>query len=311
MPPLSLTDLANLWYNPAMGNSSAHELQPMIGYRLADMRALCQRITAVLTPVTLAGHRLIVHDVHPHQLATGYTMREHVHSYYEGHIVLAGSAVYRRGAQELVPGHALLHGPHMPHHWQTGDDYCLRMLFWFSLEPTVLPPAEFDWPRWPELLWDVDLLLRDAELATPGWRQRVNARVVLVISRLLSMANWPQSEEPDERLSELSLVDVVEQFMRDNLTRLVTLEDIAGQAGVSTRTLSRQFQHLTGVTVIERLLNLRMERAAELLLGSEDKLAVIAEAVGLPEPSYFCRCFRKYYHMTPNEFRRASGKWGK
>jgi len=287
---------------------AAHELPPVIGYRLADMRVLCQRITGVLTPVTLAGHRLIIQDVHPHQLATGYTMREHVHSYYEGHIVLAGSALYRRGAQELLPGHALLHGPHMPHNWLTGDEPCLRMLFWFSLEPTVLPPVEIDWPRWPELLWDVDLLLRDAELAAPGWQQRVNARVVLVISRLLSMANWPESEEPEERLGELSLLDVVEQFMRDNLTRLLSLEDIAGQAGVSTRTLSRQFNHLTGVTVIEHLLNLRMERAADLLLNSTVKLAVIAEEVGLPDPSYFCRCFRKYYHMTPNEFRVTYGK---
>lgn len=291
-----------------MSDSPAMEIPALSSYRLVDMRALCQRITAVLAPVSLAGHRLTVHDVHPHQLATGYTMREHVHSYYEGHIVLAGSAVYRRGAQALLPGHALLHGPHMPHHWQTGDDFCLRMLFWFSLEPTVFPPAELDWPRWPELLWDVDLLLRDAALASPGWPQRVNARVVLVISRLLSLADWPPAAEPDERLGDLSLVEVVEQFMRDNLTRLLTLEDIASQAGVSTRTLSRQFQRLTGVTVIERLLNLRMERAADLLSTTDAKLAVIADEVGLSEPSYFCRCFRKYYHMTPNEFRRASGK---
>ena len=287
-----------------MVDGALPELHPIVDYRLAEIRALCQRITAVLTPVTLAGHRLVVYDVHPHQLATGYTMREHVHSYYEGHIVLAGHAVYRRGAQQLLPGHALLHGPHMPHNWQTADEKCLRMLFWFSLEPAVLPPAEIDWPCWPELLWDVHLLLHDAELAAPGWQYRATARVTAIISRLLSMANWPESDEPAKRAGELSLLEVVEGFMHDNLTRPMTLEDIAAQAGISTRTLCRQFQQLTGVTVIERLFTLRMERAADLLTGSTAKLAAIAEEVGLPEPSYFCRCFRKYFHMTPNEFRK-------
>lgn len=290
-----------------MVSDTVPDLHPIAGYRLTDIRALCQRITAVLTPATLAGHRLVVYDVHPHQLATRYTMREHVHSYYEGHIVLRGQAVYRRGMQPLEPGHALLHGPHMPHNWQTADERCLRMLFWFSLEPAVLPPAEIDWPCWPELLWDVSLLLHDAQLAAPGWQYRANARVATIISRLLSMANWPESGEPVERDDELSLVDVVEQFMRDNLTRQLTLEDIATQAGISTRTLCRQFQQLTGVTVIERLFTLRMEHAADLLTGSTVKLAVIAEEVGLPEPSYFCRCFRKYFHMTPNEFRKERG----
>ena len=300
---MSLTYLANLWYNLAMVCGLNPENNPLAGVRLAEIRTLCQRVSAVLEPVTLAGHRLLVHDIHPHQLPVGYTMREHVHSYYEGHLVLQGTAYYHRGAQPLRPGHALLHAPHAPHQWQTTEATCLRLLCWFSLEPVVHIPDDLAWPHWPELLWDIALLLGDAEVAAPGWEERANARVLALVSRLLSMANWPKRDAPSEHLVELTLVDVVEQFLADNLTRSLTLEDVAGHAGASTRTLCRQFQRLTGITVIERLLSLRMERAADLLLTSDAKLSVIAEEVGLPEPSYFCRCFRNYYHLTPNQYR--------
>ncbi len=276
---------------------------PTGAYRLADLRQWCRNITAILQPMTLAGHRLVVHDVHPHLLPTGYTVREHVHSYYEGHVVLEGNATYIMGTpQPLGPGSVLLHGPHRPHTWQTTDDTCLRLLFWFSLDPVVQPAGDLTWPVWPDALWDVALLMLDAQATASGWQQRVQARTGVVISRLLALANWPEMPEPEEA-PEPTLVEIVEGFMRDNLARPLTLEDVAGHLGVSTRTLCRQFQRLAGVTVMEHLLTLRMDRAAELLTNSDTKLAVIADQVGLPEPSYFCRCFRHHFHTSPKRFR--------
>jgi AraC-like DNA-binding protein len=51
-----------------------------------------------------------------------------------------------------------------------------------------------------------------------------------------------------------------------------------------------------------RLLELRMGRAAELLREGRLSVKQIAAAVGIPEPSYFCRCFRKAYGCTPLTF---------
>jgi len=304
---LSLADLANIWYNLATMINPLPVLPSITDWKLADMRALCQRITGAVTPVTLAGHRLVVHDVHPHQLASGYTVRDHIHSFYEAHIVLDGAAMYTTGTpQPLIPGSALLHGPHSPHTWQTENETCLRLLFWFTLEPVVLPPADIKWPVWPDLLWETALLLRDVEAADPGWQQRATARIVLVLSRLLSLANWPDEGGFAEE-TEPTLVEMVEQFFHDNLTAPLGLEDIADHMGISIRSLCRQFQQLAGTTVMERLLTLRMERAAVLLTGNSEKLSVIAEQVGIPEQSYFCRCFRRYYHVSPKEYRKQMG----
>ena len=48
---------------------------------------------------------------------------------------------------------------------------------------------------------------------------------------------------------------------------------------------------------------MRIERAKELLTGSNLKLASIAMEIGYNEPNYFSHVFRKLEGMTPKEYR--------
>jgi AraC-like DNA-binding protein len=269
------------------------------------MRQLCRAISRVVSGVSLPGRRVVVHDIHPHLLPPGYDQREHVHSYYEAHILLAGSARYMRETpQELGPGSALLHGPHMPHTWHTGDTECLRLLVWFTVEPALPVPHDRHWPHWPDALWDIALLLREAEENGSGWETRAQARVTVLLSRLLTLAEWPERAAPREETPERTLADDIDLYFRDNLDRPIALADVAAQVGMSTRSLSRQFHEHTGMTVMERLLTFRMDRAAVLLADTDATLAEIALQVGLPDPSYFCRRFRTHFHVTPQQYRR-------
>lgn len=271
---------------------------------LAELRRLCREVTRTAPEIMLTGHRLLLHDVRPNYIQAGRQVKEHLHSFYEGHILLDGSGVYTIGNEQTVErGGALLHGPHTPHGWEASEIPCLRLLIWFSMEPVVPISRPASWPIWPELLWDVALLLDDANRKQPGWHHRVTSRLTVVLSRLLSIAHWPAGPQPVEP-AQIHLIPLTDQFLADNLTRPLTLSDVAAHVGISQRSLCRQFLQLTGATVMERLANLRMDRAAELLVETDAPLQEIGLQIGMPEPSYFCRRFRKHFHVTPQTYRR-------
>lgn len=271
---------------------------------LPELRRLCRRLTRATPELSLAGHRVVIHEIRPNNIIAGHRVREHEHSFYESHIVLTGRARYLTGGEQLMtPGGALLHGPRTTHAWQEPDAPCLRLLFWFNIEPVVPANRPSVWPTWPELLWDIALLVGEAQRQERGWQHRATARLTVVISRLLSIAGWPADAQTAPR-ERTDLVSTVEQFLLDNLARPLSLLDIADHLGVSQRTLCRQFHQQIGTTVMDHLFNLRMDRAATLLAETDAPLAAIGERVGLPDPSYFCRRFRGHFHVTPNVYRQ-------
>ncbi|OPZ85257.1 MAG: HTH-type transcriptional repressor of iron proteins A [bacterium ADurb.Bin429] len=274
---------------------------------LPELRRRCRQLARAAQEYMLDGHRLTIHDIRIHQKSAGKATLEHVHSFYEGHVLLSGVGRYAMGeSQTLGPGGALLHGPHTMHAWAASEVSCVRLLVWFSLEPMIPAPRPTTWPEWPDLLWDLSLLFDDAAATAPGWHTRVTARLTVVLSRLLAVINWPASPQPPLGPQQ-HLVTMVDQFLHDNLARPLTLDDIADHVGISQRTLCRQFLQFTGTTVMERLSTLRMDRAASLLAETDAALGEIGDAVGMPDPSYFCRRFRLHYHVTPNTYRQDVG----
>ena len=271
-----------------------------------ELRRRCRLLTRTVPEIVLGGKRLVIHDVAPNFIQLGHRVREHVHSFYEGHILLSGSANYLTGGEQLMgPGGALLHGPNTPHTWQEPETPCLRLLVWFSMEPAVVVPRPAQWPLWPDLLWDVALLLEDAAGTRPGWADRLRARLTTVVSRLLTIADWPPDAQP-VMLPPSHPLAGIDQFLRDNLAWSLTLSDIADHAGVSHRSLCRQFLQMNGTTVMEYLFTLRMDRAAALLAETDASLSDIAAQIGILDTSYFCKRFRRHFHLTPGVYRQQN-----
>ena len=281
------------------------EILPTIPYSLHEVRRLCRQVTRAVPEIVLGSHHISIHDLNPHTVATGIPVKEHVHSFYEGHIFLEGGGVYHTGREEEVgPAGTLLHGPHMPHSWQEYDTPAFRLLIWFSAEPAIPVFRPAKWPVFPDLVWDAYLLLEEVARAEPGWHHRATARLTGMISRLLSVTGWPDSPRPAS-VTNTDLVTMIDQLFTDNMSRPLTLADVSAHVGLSERTLCRQFLEITGETVMERLHNLRMDRAAQLLLDTDASIIAIGELVGMPDASYFCRRFNKHFHNTPARYRKG------
>jgi AraC-like DNA-binding protein len=95
----------------------------------------------------------------------------------------------------------------------------------------------------------------------------------------------------------------VTRFVRENLSRKLTLEDAAAAAFLSPTYLAHLLKKETGRTFVELVTERRMDRAKDLLLGTDRRIGDIAAAVGFESEAYFSRRFQQLFEMSPRAFR--------
>ncbi len=84
----------------------------------------------------------------------------------------------------------------------------------------------------------------------------------------------------------------------------ITLEDISRKLNVTSEYLGTLFHKEVGVTFSTYMKNCRIDKAKELLCGTELKLGEIAKQVGYTDPKYFSKVFKDVTGMLPTEYRR-------
>ena len=84
------------------------------------------------------------------------------------------------------------------------------------------------------------------------------------------------------------------------------IEEIADCVGVSWEHFSRTFKKEMGVKPIEYLSEIRIHKAINLLLNTEDKIESIAQNCGFTNGNYFSKVFRKKMGKTPGNYRRQT-----
>lgn len=82
-----------------------------------------------------------------------------------------------------------------------------------------------------------------------------------------------------------------------------SLAELAARAGYSKYHFARRFKQQTGRSPWQYVLERKMERARELLLGSRLSVKEIAAELGFEHADYFAKLFRKHAGLTPKAYR--------
>lgn len=93
-------------------------------------------------------------------------------------------------------------------------------------------------------------------------------------------------------------------FMLEQLTKKLKLDEIATETGLSASHFSRLFQNRTGHSPIDYFIQLKIQRACRLLDNSGWMIADVAREMGFEDQFYFSRVFRKVMGMSPGEYRK-------
>jgi len=124
----------------------------------------------------------------------------------------------------------------------------------------------------------------------------------VLISRALKM-EWENSiKNKSPKLKELIQASV--NYINNNYERDISLKDIARYVFLSTSYFTRAFKEEMGISPINYLLQVRVERAKELLKDTDSRISDIALSVGFSNQQRFNDIFKKYVKLTPLQYRK-------
>lgn len=254
--------------------------------------------------------------------------RWHYHDEYELHLITStsGKAFVGDWIGPFQAGHLVLTGPRLPHNWVSMDmpenGVSQRdLVIQFPHEPLVKAADTI-----PELREVLPLLERAkhgieffglSETAEQHWQRVKNARGLRRLTafcdyladlaactdyRLLSSVQL-QSDDDDASIDQIH--DVVSRIT-DHLADDHSASALAAELGMSESRFSRFFRKATGNTFTDFVNRVRISRACQLLMDTDQQITHICYEVGFNNVANFNRRFLEIKGMTPTEFRRQS-----
>jgi transcriptional regulator GlxA family with amidase domain len=95
------------------------------------------------------------------------------------------------------------------------------------------------------------------------------------------------------------------EFMRANVARSLTLQELSRHAGLSPTRYSALFREQTGSSPVEHHIRLRMQAACHDLDTTALSIKEVAAKLGYDDPYYFSRLFQKILGCSPLAYRRS------
>lgn len=111
--------------------------------------------------------------------------------------------------------------------------------------------------------------------------------------------NENKSKKTNQRLQQIL------RYLQENYHKKLTLQEIADQINLSKSECARFFKKITGETIFEYLLKLRIEKSIELLKNTDKTITEIAYETGFTSQSYYDQRFRKMKGVSPLKYRKS------
>lgn len=228
----------------------------------------------------------------------------HYHPWFEFNYVSKGSVYTTIEGKEFLikPGESYIIPPGIPHshrHNNTGDDgICLR----FCLSPKAITtdnilkilstpsPASFN----PLI---ERILLSESLYSTFGEFFAFLMRIYDCLN-----VNHPQSDPTGDNSFSQQVIMFLEEYHQSK----IQTEDISKALNTSYRTLARKFKFETGITISEKLIEIRINKAKQLLISTDLPMYKVARETGFENEFYFSKRFKQYLGIPPKEYRRKN-----
>ncbi|MBN3455459.1 helix-turn-helix transcriptional regulator [Mycobacterium sp. DSM 3803] len=157
-----------------------------------------------------------------------------------------------------------------------------------------------------QAMWDSMIRSIEDELTgrDDGYRQAALAYLTLL---LIDLARLTDDVVGDLRRSGEPLLAEVFAVIERRLAGPLSLRDVAETVGMTAGHLTTLVKRRTGRTVGEWITERRMTRARELLSETDLPISDVARHVGILDPGYFTRQFRRAHDLSPRQWRQAFG----
>lgn len=112
-----------------------------------------------------------------------------------------------------------------------------------------------------------------------------------------------EPESGDDKKAVPPEITFICNYINENYSEKITLNAIADSVGFSKYYISRLFKQHMGVTIIDYLIKVRLDKAKELLGKGDYSIKQISFMIGYSDPNYFTWSFKKYLGISPIKYR--------
>lgn len=129
-------------------------------------------------------------------------------------------------------------------------------------------------------------------------------KLILILYREMDECSQPPSLEAsqfasrDKKVIVQSLIDYMSSYYMED----ISLDNISKNMYLSPVYISKIFKEETGTSPINYLIQIRLEKAKQILENNTIPINMVAKAVGYEDAYYFSKLFKKYYGMSPSTY---------
>jgi two-component system response regulator YesN len=148
-------------------------------------------------------------------------------------------------------------------------------------------------------------------MVKPMVRAEIEEALKRAVERLKNSKDFWEEQKKysgSEMDEESNSIELIKRYVEENYSDSgINLAQVAAEFGFSSSYLSRKFKQDIGMNFVEYLTELRMKKAIEMAKDNV-KMFKTASEVGIPDPNYFSRCFKKYTGKSYSDYATCRSK---
>jgi AraC family L-rhamnose operon regulatory protein RhaS len=131
--------------------------------------------------------------------------------------------------------------------------------------------------------------------------------LLVLLSRYYQQSRRTRARKLSRGTDHRLLVQRILGYLERYYDRKLSIPGLCELFNISPRQLNRVFKRETGVTIVQQVHRIRIEKAKQLLLETDEKVIQIAGKVGYEDPAFFSQLFRREVGCSPSKFRGETG----
>jgi AraC-like DNA-binding protein len=138
----------------------------------------------------------------------------------------------------------------------------------------------------------------------PGFQYIASGNLIQILGQAFTSVKYQQFEGRDIE----NQIRQARLMLHENMHVPILQEDVAMSIGLGYSVYRKKFKEYTGVSPAQYQINLRINKAKDLLITSNQSLKEISNRLGFESTDYFYRLFKKKTGYTPSDYREKNDR---
>lgn len=139
-------------------------------------------------------------------------------------------------------------------------------------------------------------------------KQQLISTLIFYLARLYNMSGQKKKQKHRNSASHTVMIEQIRQYIKQNYSAPLSLSSLADFVYTNPSYLSRIFKAETGIALSAYINEMRITRAKQMLIDTDELIIDIAVACGYNYVPHFNKIFHNFTGMTPTAYRKAYKK---